>query len=247
MISDMARLLGLFLRDDLARRMSIVMLCATLAIIAIFYVSGFWDAQSRIAHALHRNLGLGWDAGLAESFNHGMAFVAAFLLLLCYLQTRGRVFVFLTALYAYIWVDDSAQYHERVGEKLGEALQIPEMFGIGRQQYGEFLAWAFAGGVLLLLLLWTWRRRRPGDAGILLSFFLCFVLLVVCGIVVDTLHGLVPGRFDEIMQVFEDGGEMVAVTLGAALSLGVSRNLAAYYAGAAGADERAPSTDRGHG
>ena len=215
-----------------------MMLCATLAIIVVNFVSGFWDAQSRIAHAFHHNFEIGLEGSLAESFNHGMAFVAAFLLLLCYLQTRGRVFVFLTALYAYIWVDDSAQYHERVGEKLGEALQIPVMFGIGRQQYGEFLAWAFAGGVLFLLLLWAWRRRHPGDAGILLPFFLCFVLLVVCGVFADTLHGLLPGRFDTIMQVIEDGGEMVAVTLGAVLSLGVSRNLAAYYDGVAGAGEQ---------
>ena len=216
--------------------MAVILLGVTVAIVAIFAVSGIWDPQSRIAHVFHHNLDPSRDEGMAERFNHGMSFLAAFLLLMAYAQVRARVFLFLTALYGFIWFDDSAQYHERVGEKLGQALDLPVAFGLGPQEYGELLAWAIAGLVMLLVFLWFWSGRRPGDAGIILPFFLCFVLLVLCGVVADMLHVFMPARFNTLMTVLEDGGEMVAIAAGAGLALGVSRNAVAYYDGVDGTE-----------
>lgn len=206
-------------------------MCVTVALVAVFAIAGIWDEQSRIAHALFRNLNPSWDEGVTESFNHGLSFSAAVFLLMAYMQVRARVFVFLTALYGFIWLDDSAQYHERVGEKLSEALNIPVTFGLGPQEYGELLAWAFAGLVLLAVFLWFWGGRRPGDTGIVLPFFMCFLLLVLFGVIADMIHMLVPMRFDTIMQVIEDGGEMVAIAASTALAMGISRNVTAYYGG----------------
>lgn len=215
-----------------------VLFCVTIGIVAVFLIAGIWDEQSRIAHALFRNLNPAWDEGLAEGFMHGLSFMAAIFALMAYIQVRARVFMFLTALYGYIWLDDTAQYHERAGEKLGQALHIPIDYGLGAQQYGELMAWAIAGVLLLLVFLWFWAGRRAGDVGIILPFFLCFVLLVIFGVFADMLHGLMPVRFDTVMQAIEDGGEMLAIAASTALSMGISRNVEAYYSGVAEAPAR---------
>lgn len=231
--SDAARFLSLLLQDRVARRTSVVLICITVAILAVFVISGIWDEQSRIAHALFRNLNPAWDEGVAESFNHGLSFMAAIFVLMAYIQVRARVFLFLTALYGFIWLDDSAQYHERAGEKLGQALGIPVDYGLGAQQYGELLAWAIAGLLLLVVFAWFWHGRRPGDTGIVLPFFLCFMLLVIFGVFADMLHMVLPLRFDTLMQAVEDGGEMLAIAASTSLALGISRNVEAYYDGVA--------------
>jgi len=45
------------------------------------------------------------------------------------------------------------------------------------------------------------------------------------------MHKWVPGSLNTLFQVIEDGGEMIAVTLSAALALGILRHVEAYYAG----------------
>jgi len=226
-----SRLLSLIWRDRLARQVLAVVLGVILAIILVFAVSGIWSDGSELAHIVHSNFHLSQDGSLAETFNHGVAFVAAFLLLALALQTRSRAFVFLTVLYGFIWLDDSARYHERVGEKLGRALDIQTRFGLGAQEYGELLAWAMAGAVLAVVLLWAWAGRRRGDVGVLLAFLGCFVLLFLCGVVGDVVHKWVPEGLNILFQVIEDGGEMIAVGLSAALAFGILRHVEAYYAG----------------
>lgn len=230
-IPEAKRLLSLIRADRLVRRVLAVMLCVDLAIILIFSLSGIWGDGAGVMHILHSNFHLSQDESIAENYNHGLAFVAAFLLLVSAVQMRSRAFVFLTLLYGFIWLDDSARFHERVGEKLGRALDIQTRFGLGAQEYGELLAWTLAGAGLAVVLLWSWIGRRRGDAGVLLPFFGCFVLLFLCGVVADVAHKWVPEGMDLLFQVIEDGGEMIAVTLGAALALGIFRHLEAYYAG----------------
>jgi len=211
------------------RQVLAVLLCVTLGIILIFSLSGIWDDRFAVAHILHHNFNLGLDSSVAEKFNHGLAFLAAFFLLIARLQVRSRALVFLTVLYGAIWFDDSARYHERAGEKLGRALDLPYRFGLGPQEYGELLAWAILGVILALVFLWSWAGRRGGDGGVIAPFFLCFVLLALCGIGADMLHNVMPPYLDLLMQVIEDGGEMIAVTLSAALAFGVYRNVNAYF------------------
>ncbi|GAA6201642.1 hypothetical protein NBRC116599_28680 [Aquicoccus sp. SU-CL01552] len=230
-LAEPYRLLSLIWGDRLVRQVLAVVLGVILAIILVFTVSGIWSDGSELAHIVHSNFHLSEDGSLAENFNHGIAFVAAFLLLASAIQTRSRVFVFLTLLYGFIWLDDSARYHERVGEKLGRVLDIQPHFGLGAQEYGELLAWTLAGAVLAVVLLWAWAGRRRGDVGVLLPFLGCFVLLFLCGVVADVVHKWVPEGLNPLFQVIEDGGEMIAVALGAALAFGTLRHVEAYYAG----------------
>lgn len=231
MLADAERLLSLIWGDRLARQVLVVMLGMTLAIILVFVLSGIWDDRLALAEIVHRNFHLSRDLSLAENFNHGLGFVTAFLLLASALTVRSRAFWFLTMLYGFVWLDDSARYHERFAKKLGHALDLPARFGLEPQDFGELLAWSIAAAVLAVVFLWSWAGRRRGDSGVLLLISPCFALLVFCGVVIDMMHKWVPGSLNTLFQVIEDGGEMIAVTLSAALALGILRHVEAYYAG----------------
>ena len=230
-LANAKRLLSLIWGDRLVRQVLFVMLGVTLAVILVFVLSGLWDDRLAVAEILHRNFHLSRDHSIAENFNHGIAFVTAFLLLASALTVRSRAFWFLTVLYGFVWLDDSARYHERFAKKLGHALDLRARYGLEAQDYGELLAWAIAGAVLAVVFLWAWSGRRRGDSGVLLLVFPCFALLIFCGVVVDMIHKWVPGSLYALFDVVEDGGEMIAVTLSAALAFGLLRQVEAYYAG----------------
>ncbi len=203
----------------------------TLAVILVFVLSGIWEDRLAVAEIVHRNLHLSLDHSIAENFNHGIAFVTAFLLLASALKMRSRAFWFLTVLYGFVWLDDSSRYHERFAKKLGHALDLRAHYGLEAQDYGELLAWSLAAAVLAVVFLWAWTGRRRGDSGVFLLVFPCFALLIFCGVIVDMIHKWVPGDLYALFDVIEDGGEMVAVTLSAALAFGLLRHVEAYYAG----------------
>lgn len=226
---EVLALMGLILRDSVAVRMFLVLLATTLTMIVLYVIAGFWDEQSALAHVIRHNFDLGLDDVFAEDFNHGLSFLVAALMLMSFLEIRSRALLFLAVLYGFIWFDDSAQYHERVGGKIGAALHIPISHGLGPQEYGELLAWGIAGLGVGVVFLWSWRGRRPGDLGALFPFFMCFVLLVICAVVVDMLHVVLPPSFSELAGVIEDGGEMVAITASAGLAIGLSRHARDYY------------------
>ncbi|MDK3019700.1 hypothetical protein [Pseudodonghicola flavimaris] len=222
-------LLTLFRGDRVLRAMLGIFLAVVLAMILIYVAAGPWAGTSSIGHALRHNFDLGLDDMLPEQFNHGLAFLAVMLFLMCFIELRSRVMIFLAALYGFIWFDDSVSFHERAGGKIGAVLNLPKTLGLGPQELGELLAWAMGGVFVALVFLWFWRRRRAGDLGVVVPFLLCFVWLVFFGMVVDMLHALLPPQFSEAAGVIEDGGEMLVIAVSAALALGLARHGTAYY------------------
>ncbi|GHG79057.1 hypothetical protein [Pseudodonghicola xiamenensis] len=221
--------MGLILHDAVVVRMFLTLLAATMVMIVLYVIAGIWDGEYALAHVIRHNFDLGLDDVFAENFNHGLSFLVAVLMLLSFFEIRSRALMFLVVLYSFIWFDDSSQYHERAGGKIGAALHIPVSHGLGPQEYGELLAWVIAGLCVGAVFLWAWFGRRPGDLGVLLPFFMCFVLLVICAVVVDMLHAVLPAGFSELAGVVEDGGEMLAITASAGLAIGLSRHAREYY------------------
>lgn len=154
--------------------------------------------------------------------------MSAALFFLAFVELRSRMFLFAALLMAFIWFDDSAQYHERVGAALVSKHDLPALFGTRPQDFGEFLAWGFAGAILAVSLLLALARRGPGDLGALALLSLCFGLLVLFGMVADFAHVAASPDLDLLLLVVEDGGEMVAIALISGISLGLARNGEAY-------------------
>jgi hypothetical protein len=168
---------------------------------------------------------LSGDQSLSESFNHGMLFFAAILFVLANYETQSRLALFLAALFAFAWLDDSSQYHERMGAIFVENLNLPSAFGLRALDFGELLAWALATALLSLLGVWAYRGRRNGDRLVLRLISLPLAALFVSAVFFDMIHIMVQGNLaNRLLTILEDGGEMLAVAAIATIALAVARN-----------------------
>ena len=187
----------------------------------------------QLVHRLYMNLSIGRDNSIAELFNHGVAFSAAVLFFVTAASARSRVCLTLAGFMAIAWLDDSAQYHERVGRAFGERFPDTELFGVGAVHLGELVAWATIGLVLLALMSWASRSILPGDRIVMRLVLLPVLLLIACAVVVDVVHVPFAGtNLDEAFMYLEDGGEMVAIALIASVALYLARNTKAVFGAA---------------
>jgi hypothetical protein len=212
------------IRDDRPTMWTGLALILLVCVVVAAYVAARLLADaSATALAIGNAIALGRDGSLSEILGYGFSFLAAVLFFLVGIERRSRTGIFLFILMAFVWLDDAAGYHERVGEWLTEALSLPAVGGLRAQDLGELLAWAFAGGAMLGVLVFALIRPRPGDLGMLGLFFLCFALLIACGVALDMLHVLAPVELGSEIGVIEDGGELIALALIAVIAIGNMR------------------------
>lgn len=217
---ELTLLLALLWDDRTTRTIALFAFALVSTMLALFMVTDVLRDNSMLARQIHFAIHIGSDDSLSETLGHGLAFFAAASFLICFLDCRSRTALFLAVLCGFIWLDDAAQYHERVGSALSDAMALDAAFGLRAQDFGELLAWAVAAGLLLALLIWALRKRLGGDMGLLLAAGLCFGFLALFGIVFDMLHVLFQSR---IFTVIEDGGELFALAAFCALGLGMTR------------------------
>lgn len=177
------------------------------------------------ASSMHNLFDIGKDNSLPETFNHGMLFFSAVLFLLVSYETKSRVALFLVAVFAFAWFDDSAQYHERMGTVFAQNLNLPSAFGLRAQDFGELLAWGLAAILLSFLAIWAYVGRLDGDGVLLRLVSLPLATLLLCAVAFDMVHIMVQAEWaDRLLTVLEDGGEMLAVAAIATVALAVARN-----------------------
>lgn len=200
----------------------VVLILAHAIFESLHLASGRSDGfSSKIYHLVN----LSSDRSLSEKFNHGMLFLAAILFVLANYATHSRLALFLAALFAFAWFDDSSQYHERMGALLVGNLNLPSAFGLRAQDFGELLAWALATALLSLLGVWAYRGRRDGDGMVLRLILLPVIALLMCAVVFDMIHIVVQGNLaNRLLNILEDGGEMLAVAAIVTVALAVARN-----------------------
>ncbi len=239
LISEARLLFGLIAVDRPVRVTATALGITVLCVVGVYaatsdqaiglYADAVGQSISQIAARIHDAIGLSRDRSPGEIFNYGLAFVAATLFFLTFIENRSLMLFFLSALMAFVWFDDAMQYHERFGDVLAEQIGLPALPGLRQVDTGEMIAWAVAGLLLGSLLLLSLMRRRDGDLGPLALVSLGFGVLVFCGIFADMVHIAAPPQFGLFLEVIEDGGEMLAMTYMCWIALGFSRNGKMYY------------------
>ena len=223
------------LRDDKLAVQIGATLAALVLILTAIHIITFQndtpiDNHEGIEARIFAFVNLGSDYSISETLNHGMLFVAALLFLAASFEQRARAPFVISLCFFLAWIDDSAQYHERVGGFLGNYLQLPSAPGLRRKDSGELLAWGLAAAALLPVAFWAFRGRRHGDGSVVRLVALPIAGLVFCGVVFDMMHVAVEGpRADLILTVMEDGGEMLSIAAAVAVSLAVLRNSRKIY------------------
>ena len=166
------------------------------------------------------------EGGIPEIFNYLKLCLASAVLMLTYRRSRTVVYLILALIFAYAFLDDAFTLHEQLSLALGEALALPDVWR--QKTYTQPLYFAIVAGVSALMLLGGWfsassTHRRHAAAMIAslcaLAFFAVFV---------DSVHSLVgyDSRIAErALDVFEDGGEMLVVTLSCWVALSIYANV----------------------
>jgi len=167
-------------------------------------------------------IGLTRDSSLSESLNHGVAFLAALIFFMGFVEHHLRSQLWLSALMVFVWFDDSWSYHERVGSWLVKSYDLPAIGGLRQQDSGEVAAWSIAALALFVLLLFSIRSRR--DIVIVVVTLLAFMSLLFFGVAIDLVEILLPKRYRNAVGVVEDGGEMLSTVLIATCAVGIMRN-----------------------
>jgi len=161
-----------------------------------------------------RGFFLGDDRGMGEAFQYAKFLVLIAILYVVYRWRRAPIYASLILLFGYLTVDDALLFHEQAGEWLAYRLGIPWAFGLRDVDFGELLYISLAGAFLLgqfgLSYLASPAEERVHGRG----FFALLLLLGVCGVGFDALHsfGNASG-FGPLLEILEDGGEMIAVSL----------------------------------
>lgn len=223
------------LTGDRAVRSTVILLAAIVAFFVLMDIvlRSLYNADGTVpavVHRLYMFLSIGRDNTLAEIFNHGVAFSAAILFFAAAAASRSRVCLALAGFMGIAWLDDSAQYHERIGRAFGARFPEIKAFGVGAVHIGELVAWCTIGIVLLAMILWSSRRVLAGDRTVLRLAMPLILLLIFCAVIVDVVHVPFAGTpFDAAFMYLEDGGEMIAVALIATLALYLARNAESVY------------------
>lgn len=226
--SQMSLMVRMTLADGPVRLLALL-LFSGVACILVLHGATYGGAEGSVAARIHFELGLSKDRSAAEIINYGIAFLAAILFLLSYFQTRAPILLFMALFMGFVWIDDSIGYHERVGRLLVSSLELPAFARFRPQDTGEVLAWGIAAIPLFGFLVFGCLRRKTGDMALLGLFMTGVAVLVVCGVLAGLLNIAAGKQFDLILDIVEDGGEMLAITYMAMFALGLSRHSDSYY------------------
>lgn len=210
------------MQDDVtARRLVLALLVAAFGLVGLAVLRDI-TRHMGVHLPLEGMLSLTRDRALPELFMYAVEFTCAAACFYTWRRTRQRAFLFFTLLFGFITLDDSLSYHEALGGLIAARLHH---IGIqsGAQDMGELVAWGIAGLLLLPPLGWCLLGLRKEELGIYLVFAVIFAGLVFFAVGMDVAHaaskiilsghGRVAKVAGRVLGWFEDGGELVMVTV----------------------------------
>lgn len=176
------------------------------------------DALLIVLHILHTYTGLfadpnysiSQDRGYGEMFEYYKEFWVVLILFFMAVRRSNPLYLGWTLLFAYLLVDDSFRLHEDLGRGIANLFGYVSRFGLRANDFGELTVSAVAGTVLFTLIGTAHYFADRNQRNFSKKIFVLLLGLVFFGVGVDML-GVVIGN--PIMDIIEDGGEMVMVTV----------------------------------
>lgn len=154
------------------------------------------------------------DRGYAEFFQYFKFTGVIFMLVLMLWRLRAPIYAGWTAVFFFFLLDDSLTIHELGGRYLAARFNLPEILGARGQDFGEFLIFAGAGAIFLILLLFFYPRslQRDREVSNYLAFFV--LLMAFFGVGLDLLqHAVGNGILSRPFGLLEDSGEHFVLSL----------------------------------
>jgi hypothetical protein len=173
------------------------------------------------------------DWGLIETAGYIKELASGLMITWIALRTRSILFAALALLFALILTGDSLRLHELLSDPL-VAAGVP--FSIS-----EFVAMVIIGAIPAILLVLAWMmaaEARRRDARPILA---AIALLLSFAVVLDSIkHVFPPADFEKVAALFEDGGELLSLTILVAMVAVTFRRLSASARDVGKSVERCP-------
>ncbi len=154
------------------------------------------------------------DKGYAEIYQRLKELVIFVMIAALWLKRRDHLYTVWAVIFTYLFLDDTFQIHETVGQFLGEGLRFTPVANLRAQDYGEILVHAIVGSCFVGALAIGYRHgatEARRTSAVLLTLLVAFAFF---GGVVDTMHAaFVQHWWGYRLGVIEDGGEMLVMSV----------------------------------
>jgi hypothetical protein len=179
------------------------------------------DAVLIVLHVTHVQAGIpssrifaiDVDGGLPEILQYAKEFLAALLLFIVANRHTCQVCRVWGALFAYFLIDDSAQFHERLGAVVSDTLGLAPTAGFRPQDLGELTVTIIIGVMFFVLISRAHYIAGQRDRARSWILFFSVAIFAFFGVVTDMAHVLLPQRhYYFALVLIEDAGEMIVMS-----------------------------------
>jgi hypothetical protein len=237
-VESFRRLADVVGRDRRLRSVVLVLIALDLLFTLYFAVAkALFNLEIYAGLYYHKELLITADGGVPEWFNYLKTIAIVVLMLRVYRGSRQPVYAALMVLFFVILLDDAMMIHESMGREFRYWFDLSPVWGLRAQDVGELITWGILGvllGPVTILAVFRSESRHRGNG---LAMLLPFGVLVLCGMFVDQLYNSLSDLFTNagvLLDVVEDGGEMLAITAILAMALGIAAEQRAIFRGAPG-------------
>ncbi len=187
-------------------RILVLLLLADLCFIVLYGLYGF-------KFVTDPKFGLIEDWSYGEVFQYIKELWIIALLPFVAVQQRTWRYVVWIGVFTLILLDDSCQFHERIGGQLAEALNLPSFGNLRAQDTGEMLYAGVLGLSLLSAIAASFWNASAIYKQTAIQLIALLGTLAFFGVGVDMIRVDQYPLLDKAMGALEDGGEHIAISL----------------------------------
>ena len=158
------------------------------------------------------------DSSLPEYFQYLKWLVIAVLFIVISIKQSSLTYIAWTLLFLYLLFDDSLELHEKYGADFIQYIKSAPPLGLRKQDVGELIVTAIAGGFLFTILAWAYLIGSEIFKKVTKEMLILIAILALFGVVIDMLGQTFGSMldsinaskrlFDFLYGILEDGGEM---------------------------------------
>jgi hypothetical protein len=171
---------------------------------------------------------LDYNAGFAQAFNSAQTLLLVATLLWLAQRTRASLYLALGAVFFIVLLDDALAVNQLLGRPLVEALGLVDRPRLLAQSLAEMLVYLALAIPVVALLATGWLRACPRHRRAGAGFLGLLALLAFFATAMDLVHlAFIKSFFGSrlVLELLEEGGEMVTLSAALLFALGLARRL----------------------
>lgn len=153
------------------------------------------------------------DRNIPEFYQYAKEIIIVGMLIILFFRYKQKVFLFLSFLFGFLFIDDAFQTHEAGGRLFAHVMSSQRFLGLRSNDFGEVIIWSFFAIIFLLCLLSPYCKTILFYQRIVIAYMKWLVLLTFFAGGVDMAHTLFHKiSWNQLLGVVEDGGEMIVMS-----------------------------------